>query len=145
MTRHSNGHVGPSRASLLAAGLLACTLAHTNAAWAAVYRSRTVHRAGATRSRTVYRGPSAYGGSVRYSSRTVVRAPVVAPVRRTVHAAGHVVHRIGHVVTALPRGYTTVRYRSVTYYRHGSVYYRPYYQGSTLVYRIVAPPVATPY
>ena len=128
MTRHSNDHVGPSRASLLAAGLLACILAHTNAAWAAVYRSRTVHRAGATRSRTVYRGPSAYGGSVRYSSRTVARTPVV-----------------GRAITVLPRGYTTVRYRSVTYYRHGSVYYRPYYQGSTLVYRVVAPPVATPH
>ena len=103
--------------------LLAGILAHTDTAFARAYRSRTVRRGGVTRSRTVHRSGAAYGGSVRYSSRAVVRRPVVAPVRRTVHAAAHVVHRVGHVLTALPRGYATVRVRGVAYYSYGGVYY----------------------
>ncbi len=145
-TNHSPRRL--SGASLFVAALLAGILLHANTASArAVSRSRSVHRSGpyrsVSRSRSVHRGSTAhYGGSVRYSSRsvhhggavhhasrTVVRAPV-APVRRTVHAIGHVVH-------ALPGGCTTVRVHGVTHYKYGGVYYRPYYQGTTMVYKVV--------
>lgn len=124
MNRNEKPHARPLPASLFLGVLVASILAHTDTALARAYRSRTVHRGGVTRRRTVYRGRGAhYGGSVRYASRTVVRRPVVAPVRRTLHAAGRVVHRVGHILTALPRGYATVRVRGVAYYYHGGVYY----------------------
>lgn len=137
MNRNEKPHARLLPASLFLGVLVAGILAHTDTALARAYRSRTVHRRGVTRSRTVYRSGAAYGGSVRYSSRTVVRRPVVAPVRRTLHAARHVVHRVGHILTALPRGYATVRVRGVAYYSYGGVYYARRGSG----YVVVGPPV----
>jgi hypothetical protein len=50
--------------------------------------------------------------------------------RRTVRRSTRVARRI----TTLPAGCTTVRRRGAVYHRCGSVYYRPYYEGTTVVY-----------
>ena len=47
--------------------------------------------------------------------------------------------RTGTRVHVLPAGCTTVITRGVKYYRCGGVYYRPYYQGSTVVYVVENP------
>ena len=45
----------------------------------------------------------------------------------------------GRRVRTLPAGCTTVIRRGVKYHRCGGVYYRPYYEGNTLVYIVVNP------
>lgn len=47
---------------------------------------------------------------------------------------------VGTRVATLPRGCTTVVTYGVTYHHCGAVYYRPYYQGTTLVYVVVDAP-----
>ena len=138
---HRNHNPCPlSGASLFAAALFAGILLHANTASArAVSRSRSVHRSGpyrsVSRSRSVHRGGVGYyGGSVRHSSRTVHRGGYVAPAHRSVHRTSV---RVGHVVPVLPRGCATVRVHGVTHYKYGGVYYRPYYQGTTVVYKVV--------
>src|SRR5262245_21746719 len=46
---------------------------------------------------------------------------------------------VGTVVPALPGGCTTVQVNGVTYHQCSGVYYRPYYQGDTLVYQVSRP------
>jgi hypothetical protein len=114
-----------SGASLFAAVLLAGILVHASTASAATYHSRTVHRGG-----TVYHGGTVHrGGSVHYASRPVARPPIAHPP----------VHAGPPVIVSLPRGYTKVRINGVVYYKHGGVHYRPYYQGTRVVYRVVTP------
>ena len=48
--------------------------------------------------------------------------------------------RIGTRVVALPSNCRTVISRSVKYYYCGGIYYRPYYQGTDLVFVIVEDP-----
>ncbi len=47
---------------------------------------------------------------------------------------------VGTRVATLPRSCTTVVRYNVTYHHCGGVYYRPYYQGTTLVYVVVDAP-----
>ena len=47
---------------------------------------------------------------------------------------------IGSVVPTLPGGCTTIANGSAVVYQCSNVYYRPYYQGSTLVYQVVTYP-----
>lgn len=47
---------------------------------------------------------------------------------------------LGTRVATLPRGCTTVVRYNVSYHHCGGVYYRPYYQGTTLVYVVVEAP-----
>jgi hypothetical protein len=58
------------------------------------------------------------------STTTVVAAPVA----------------VGTVVTALPGGCATVAGAAGAIYSCGNVYYRPYYQGTALVYQVVTYP-----
>jgi hypothetical protein len=47
---------------------------------------------------------------------------------------------VGTVVPALPGGCATVQSGGAVIYHCSNVYYRPYYQGTTLVYRVVTYP-----
>jgi len=47
---------------------------------------------------------------------------------------------VGSIVPTLPGGCTTVASGSAVIYQCSSVYYRPYYQGSSLVYQVVTYP-----
>jgi len=47
---------------------------------------------------------------------------------------------VGSVVPTLPGGCTTIANGSAVVYQCSNVYYRPYYQGSTLVYQAVTYP-----
>ena len=49
-------------------------------------------------------------------------------------------HRRHHYLRTLPGGCIKVVTRDVTYYRCGAVYYRPYYEGTELVYIVVDAP-----
>ncbi len=58
-------------------------------------------------------------------------------IRRRPHVGGIArAIAVGTRVATLPHGCTTV----VTYHHCGAVYYRPYYQGTTLVYVVVDAP-----
>ena len=84
--------------------------------------ARGVRRGGTV----VHRGG---GGTVTHQSTTV---------RRGGTTRGGVV--VGRRVHVLPSGHTTVVVRGGTYYLHRGVYYRPYYEGTTVVYVIVENP-----
>jgi hypothetical protein len=45
----------------------------------------------------------------------------------------------GTRVTVLPSGCTTIVKQGVTYHYCGGVYYRPYYEGNTVVYVVEEP------
>ena len=47
---------------------------------------------------------------------------------------------IGSIIPTLPGGCTTVAAGSAVIYQCSNVYYRPYYQGSSLVYQVVTYP-----
>ena len=47
---------------------------------------------------------------------------------------------IGTRVAVLPAGCTTVITRGITYHHCGGYYYRPYYEGTTVVYVVVEKP-----
>jgi len=47
---------------------------------------------------------------------------------------------VGSVITALPGGCTTVAGSGAVIYQCSNAYYRPYYQGTTLVYQVVQYP-----
>lgn len=47
---------------------------------------------------------------------------------------------IGSSITTLPSGCTTIITNDVTYHRCGTAYYRPYYDGSNLVYTLEPSP-----
>lgn len=66
------------------------------------------------------------GGTVIHKSTTVR------------HTRGGVV--VGRRIHVLPRGHTIVVVRGGRYYLHGGVYYRAYYEGTTVVYVIVDNP-----
>lgn len=62
-------------------------------------------------------------------------------VRRRPHVGGIArAIAVGTRVATLPRGCTTVVTYGVTYHHCGAVYYRPYYEGTTLVYVVVDAP-----
>jgi hypothetical protein len=67
---------------------------------------------------------AAVAAATRPSSTTVVVAPPA----------------VGTVVTGLPGGCTTVAAPGVSLYQCSNAYYRPFYQGSTLVYQVVTYP-----
>jgi hypothetical protein len=115
----------------------------------AVARRTTVSRGGVTRSRTTV----AHGGVA--ASRTVVHHGGSGSVvhhhhhHSSYHSHYHPVARgvavgtaiaIGTRVATLPVGCTTIYRGGITYSQCGSVYYRPYYEGSTVVYVVVEKP-----
>jgi len=62
-------------------------------------------------------------------------------VRRRPHVGGIArAIAVGTRVATLPHGCTTVVTYGVTYHHCGAVYYRPYYQGTTVVYVVVDAP-----
>ncbi len=68
--------------------------------------------------------PGSVGGVHRRTRRRAVRRHIA----------------IGTRVTVLPAGCTIVITRGVSYRYCGEVYYRPYYEGTTLVYVVVEQP-----
>jgi len=93
------------------------------------HRSTTVRRGGTTSSRTVvHRGGS---GTVHSSHRTV------AVHRRPV---SHTTVIVGSRVRVLPRSCVIVSSSGINYYRCGTYYYQPYYEGSEVIYVIVEKP-----
>ena len=71
----------------------------------------------------------------------VVRRGAPRRAARRTTRRHHRRHRIavGTRVTVLPAGCTTVITRGVTYHYCGDVYYRPYYEGNTVVYVVEEP------
>jgi hypothetical protein len=67
----------------------------------------------------------------------VTTAAVASATRPTTVVA---VPAVGSVVTTLPGGCGTVNMGGAMIYHCSSVYYRPYYQGTTLVYQVVTYP-----
>jgi len=80
-------------------------------------------------------GAFAAGAAVGVATTAVVAAatrPSTTVVTNTV--------AVGSVVPALPGGCVTVANGSAVIYHCSNVYYRPYYQGSSLVYQVVTYP-----
>jgi len=67
-----------------------------------------------------------------------LRVANAAVTGATIHR-NHVRRHRRRAVTVLPAGCRKVVRRRVTYYRCGSIYYRPYYQGTTVVYVVESP------
>ena len=59
--------------------------------------------------------------------------------RRSTRRAVHRRIAVGTRVTVLPGGCTTVITRNVTYHHCGGVHYRPYYEGTTVIYVVEEP------
>jgi hypothetical protein len=68
--------------------------------------------------------PRSAAGVARRSTRRAVRRHRIA---------------VGTRVTVIPTGCTTVITRDVTYHHCGGVYYRPYYEGTTIIYVVEEP------
>ncbi len=68
--------------------------------------------------------PRSGAGVARRSTRRAVRRHRIA---------------VGTRVAVLPAGCTTVITRNVTYHHCGGVHYRPYYEGTTVVYVVEEP------
>ncbi len=83
-----------------------------------------------TSEEAVARGPAGYRGQARRIGRRTARRVI----RRHYLFLGGVRRAY---VTGLPVGCPSVIYAGVRHYYCGSVYYRPYYQGNTVVYIIV--------
>ena len=60
--------------------------------------------------------------------------------RRSIHQPGGRHTVVGTRVTTLPAGHSTVVVRGTTYYHNKGVYYKAYYDGNELVYKVVADP-----
>jgi len=69
---------------------------------------------------------AAVAAATRPSTTTVVTAPAAVPV--------------GSIVPVLPGGCSSVNTGSAVIYHCSNVYYRPFYQGSSLVYQVVTYP-----
>jgi hypothetical protein len=65
---------------------------------------------------------------------------VVAGAARTAAPVAVVAPPVGTVVGVLPTGCVAVAGAAAAIYSCGSAYYRPYYQGTTLVYQVVTNP-----
>lgn len=63
----------------------------------------------------------------------------VAGVHRRTRRRVHRRHVAASQVTVLPAGCNTVMRGGAKYQYCGGVYYRPYYEGNTLVYEVVEP------
>ena len=77
-------------------------------------------------------GRPATPGSVAGAGRRTTRRTVRRVTRR------HIVY--GTRFTILPVGYTTVIVIGATYYLYEGVYYKPYYEGNTIVFVVVENP-----
>lgn len=80
-------------------------------------------------------GSFAAGAAVGVATTAVVAA-ATRPTTTTVVVAP----AVGSVITTLPGGCETVASGGAMIYHCSSVYYRPYYQGTTLVYQVVTYP-----
>lgn len=69
---------------------------------------------------------AAVAAATRPSTTTVVTAPAAIPV--------------GSIVPVLPGGCSSVNTGSAVVYQCSNIYYRPFYQGSALVYQVVTYP-----
>jgi hypothetical protein len=70
----------------------------------------------------------------------VATTAVVAAASRPAATTVVVAPAIGSVITTLPGGCATVATGGAVIYHCSSIYYRPYYQGTTLVYQVVTYP-----
>jgi hypothetical protein len=81
-------------------------------------------------------GSFAAGAAVGVATTAVVAAATRPPTQTVVVAAPVV----GTMVTALPGGCATVNTGGGVLYQCSNIYYRPYYQGTTLVYQVATYP-----
>ncbi len=86
--------------------------------------------------RTAYRAPVAYGAAV---ATTAVVATAAVASSEEMAASSQPVLEVGTTVAALPGGCESAVINGVSYQKCGGVYYRPAYQGNTLVYVVSAP------
>ena len=123
--------------AVLGLGLAALTATPSSAVVVrAGYAHTSVHRT------TVVRAGCCYG-PVHPVARTaaVVGAVAVGTAIATSAAQPATVTTVavGTIVPALPGGCATVQINGITYHQCSGVYYRPYYQGTTLVYQVSKP------
>jgi len=95
---------------------------------------------------TVVNTGCCYGGPPPGARAATVAAGVVvgaaigkAASKDDAPAAATTTATVGAIVPALPGGCATVQVSGVTYHQCSGVYYRPYYQGTTLVYQVSKP------
>jgi hypothetical protein len=90
--------------------------------------------------RTAYRSTAYHSTAVVATTAVVASAAVAstAPVAAP-PPAGQPLLEIGTAVAALPEGCEAATVNGVTYQKCGGVFYRPAYQGNTLVYVVSAP------
>jgi hypothetical protein len=82
-------------------------------------------------------GSFAAGAAVGVATTAVVAAATRPATTSTVVVAAPAV---GTIVQALPGGCTSINSGGVVMYNCSNVYYRPFYQGTTLVYQVVTYP-----
>jgi hypothetical protein len=108
-----------------------------------VNRNVNVHGGG------TYYGGRYYGGPVVYENNNnfgafaagaAVGVATTAAVAAATRPSTTVVATPGAVVTALPGSCASISGEGGVVYNCNSVYYRPYYQGTTLVYQVVTYP-----
>jgi hypothetical protein len=137
------------RIACLAAIGLGLLPASTSSAYVAAARTTTVARGGyahtsvnVSRTAVVHSG-CCYGGvspGAAVAGVAVGVAVGAAVGSAAAHSAAPVTTvAVGTIVPALPGGCTTAAINGVTYYQCSGVYYRPYYQGTTLVYQVSQP------
>jgi len=82
-------------------------------------------------------------GGVRRRTRRRTAVVTAAVVTTAVVATPHVVGTpvvVGTSYTALPAGCTTIPYAGITYHNCAGVYYKPAFQGDTVIYTVVENP-----
>jgi hypothetical protein len=82
-------------------------------------------------------GAFAAGAAIGVATTAAVAAATSHPSRTTVVVQ---TPPVGSTVAVLPRGCATVSAPGEVIYNCNSVYYRPYYQGTSLVYQVVTYP-----
>lgn len=84
--------------------------------------------------------PMSYAGVARRTTyRAVETTAVVATTAAVASTSAPATLAVGSAVPALPTGCESAVIGGVTYQKCGGVYYRPAYQGNTLVYIVSAP------
>jgi hypothetical protein len=104
------------------------------------YAHASVSRTAVVRTGCCYGGYSPVGTAARVATGVAVGTAVGNAISHPVPVATPTTTvAVGTIVPALPGGCGTTQVNGITYHQCSGVYYRPYYQGSTLVYQVSQP------
>lgn len=129
--------LGIASAGLLCLDNLPVNIGFIGKAEAIIGRPATPMSYAGVARRTAYRAPVAYGAAAVATTAVVATAAVASSEEMA--AASQPVLEVGTTVAALPGGCESATINGVDYKKCGGVYYRPAYQGNTLVYVVSAP------